>query len=159
MFKPNCYTPNYTPKRPVKSFQDLEVYQNLFSGGVKIAKAVKEDEIDKKENNPLYQKFNELIKIPLIETVLSIPQKIAKAHSVRFSYPKKARDILEEAMYNCNLAVVYLEQYRDLMESKKDTDFFDENIKNYLRTRGKVMRLQKSWEKFSEERGAMEVCK
>ncbi|MFH1565704.1 MAG: hypothetical protein ABIB98_00680 [bacterium] len=42
------------------------------------------------------------------------------AHSVRFSYPKKARDILEEAMYNCNLAVVYLKQYRDLMESKKD---------------------------------------
>jgi len=48
--------------------------------------------------------------------------------------------------------VVYLEQYRDLMDSKKDTDFFEENIKNYLRTRGKIMRLQRSWAKFAKER-------
>ncbi|OIP97201.1 hypothetical protein AUJ94_02835 [bacterium CG2_30_40_12] len=144
----------YTPKRPVKSFQDLEVYQNLLAGSIKIAKAVKEDsEKDlNKTSGAICDKLNELIKIPLLETVLSIPKQIAKAHSIRFSYPKKAQDALEEAMFNCNLAVVYLEQYRDLMDSKKDTDFFEENIKNYLRTRGKIMRLQRSWAKFAKER-------
>jgi len=139
----------YQPKRPVKSFQDLEVYQNVFASGVKVAKALKEDAENKKESGPLYQKLEELIKIPLLETVLYLPKKISRAHSIRFSYPQKAQDTLEEAMFNCNLAVVYLEQYRDLMESKKDVDFFEENIKNYLRTRGKIMRLQRSWKKFT----------
>ena len=138
----------YQPKRPVKSFQDLEVYQNVFASGVKVAKALKEDEDSSKENKMLYQKLDELVKIPLLESVLSLPQKIARAHSIRFSYSQKALESLEEAMLNCNLAVVYLELYRDLMQSKKDADFFEENIKNYLRTRGKIMRLQRSWKKF-----------
>ena len=110
----------YYPRKPVKSFQDLEVYQNVFASGVKVAKALKEDEDSSKENKMLYQKLDELVKIPLLETVLSLPQKIARAHSIRFSYSQKALESLEEAMLNCNLAVVYLELYRDLMQSKKD---------------------------------------
>ncbi|MBU1017370.1 MAG: hypothetical protein ABIJ36_02920 [Patescibacteria group bacterium] len=150
----------YTPKRPVKSFQDLEVYQNLLSGSVKIAKAIKEDEAHnltkdspaQGRESPFSEKSDELITTPLLETVLSLPKQVARAHSIRFSYSKKALEKLEEAMYNCNMAVVYLEQYRDLMQSKKDADFFEENIKNYLRTRGKIMRLQRSWAKFAKER-------
>ena len=51
-------------------------------------------------------------------------------------------------MLKCNLAVVHLEKYRDLENKKIDHDFFEEQIKEYLRVRGKIMRLQRAWIKF-----------
>jgi len=122
------------PKRPVKSFQDLEVYQNALALAVEITKKVRQDKginFDK-----------------LLGCVSSLPELIASAHSIRFGDPKKAIETLEEAMLKCNLCVVYLELYRDLDNQKIEHEFFEEQISQYLKVRGKVMRLQKSWIKF-----------
>lgn len=162
----------YYPKRPVKSFQDLEVYQKTLGISVEIVKRITADrsaaEVDA---NPLESKSQEgqnvkdkrnfgigtadirkemrhLITRKLINCVLRIPKLIAIAHSVRFGEPKKAVNFLEKAMVNCNLAVYYLELVRDLGETKIETDYFEEQIKEYLRVRGKIMRLQRAWLKF-----------
>jgi hypothetical protein len=89
----------YYPKRPVKSFQDLEVYQKTLAIGVAVTKRL---------NNPK------------ISAVVLSCRSTATAHSWRFAHQAQAIEILEEAMLNCNLAVVYLEQYRDLENPSTD---------------------------------------
>ena len=51
-------------------------------------------------------------------------------------------------MLKCNLAVVYLEQYRDMYNKDIEVEFFEEQIKSLLALRMKIMRLQMSWKKF-----------
>ena len=117
--------------RPIKSFQDLEVYQKLLAISVAIVKKIKSEKIT--------------------AMVLDLPVKIAMAHSLRFSDQIKAIQMLEEIMLNCNVLVVYLEQYRDLENRNIEPEFFAEQTKAILTVRGKILRLQFSWKKFSEQ--------
>jgi len=122
----------YYPKRPVKSFQDLEVYQKLLAVSVVIAKKVKSEKVT--------------------NLALDLPVKVATAHSLRFSDQTKASQVLEEVMLDCNILVVYLEQYRDLENKEIEAEFFEEQIKNLLSARMKIMHLQRSWKKFMENK-------
>lgn len=138
------YQKSYYPKRPVKSFQDLEVYQKLLAVCVAVVKNLTADKPKGGEDGDLAGKLK--------ECVLSLPRFVAMAHSLRFADSQKAVETLEEAMLNCNLAVVYLEQYRDIYNTTIEADFFEEQIKTLLSTRMKVMRLQMSWKKFMKEK-------
>jgi len=134
----------FYPKKPVKTFQDLDVYQQSSSLAVAIAKNITVSLSVTAEE--------------LVQTALNIPKLLATAHSIRFGRTAKSIDTLEEAMLSCNLVVVYLEQYRDLDNPTKDepyhlpADFFDTKVKEYLRLRTKIMRLQKAWLKFVEKK-------
>ena len=121
---------NFTPRRPVKSFLDLEVYQKLLAVSVMTAKRIKNQKI--------------------IDLALDLPVKIATAHSLRFSDFNRAVQTLEDSMLGCNLLVVYLEQYRDIENKDIETGFFEEQIKTLLSTRFKIMHLQQSWKKFQK---------
>ena len=147
------YQRSYSPIRPIKSFQDLEVYQKLLAISVAIVKRIKSEKV--------------------AAVALDLPVKIAIAHSLRFSDQAKAIQMLEEIMLNCNILVVYLEQYRDLENTGNvipgtdpgsiqidsgsgagmtiESEFFAEQIKSILTTRGKILRLQFSWKKFSQQ--------
>ena len=94
----------FTPRRPVKSFQDLEVYQKLLAASVAVAKRVKNQKI--------------------IDLALELPVKIARAHSVRFSNKARAIEILEDVMLGINILIVYLEQYRDIENSNIEVEFY-----------------------------------
>jgi len=122
------YTKKYYPKRPVKSFQDLEVYQKLLAISVALTKQVKSEKIT--------------------SLALDLPVQIATAHSLRFGDHTKSIQALETVMLGCNLLVVYLEQYRDIENANLESEFFEEQIKSLLTTRTKVLRLQRSWVKF-----------
>lgn len=131
---------SYYPKKPIRSFQDLQVYQLSYNLMVKI---IKMEGCDPSVN--------------LKKTVLAIPRLIVIAHSYRFGDSQKAIETLEKAMLNCNLAVHYLELARDLPGSDlpqgptlNELDF-SSFIKQYLQIRGKIMRLQMSWKKFTQE--------
>ncbi len=125
------YTKTYSPKRPVKSFLDLEVYQKSLAICVAVVKRILSQE-------------------ELHVCVIAIPRLIATAHSLRFSDKEKAIAVLEDSMLKCNLAVVYLEQYRDMYNKDIEVEFFEEQIKSLLALRMKIMRLQMSWKKFWE---------
>lgn len=131
---------SYYPKRPIKSFQDLEVYQKVLGICVAVVKRIAIE-------TPLNGLVNKLH-----QCVLSLPVLIATAHSVRFSNQSEAVAKLEEAMLNCNLAVVYLEQFRDLGNKEIEIEFFEEQIKNLLAVRMKIMHLQRSWKRFFESK-------
>lgn len=134
------YQNKFHPKRPVRSFQDLDVYQKTYGLAVEIVKKIKNNQSDIAQH--------------LRQTVLEIPKQIASAHSIRFGRTAGSVDALEEAMLLCNLSVVYLEEFRDIENPDKEQpdhielDFFIENCKEYLTVRTRIMRLQKAWLKF-----------
>ena len=133
----------YYPKKPIRSFQDLQVYQLSYNLMIKIL-----------------QKLDTTNNINLQTCISKVPELIATAHSLRFGDSQKGIKILEETMLNCNLAVHYLSLTRDLerfgtfsrnsSSEPKDLDF-ESCIKQYLQIRTKILRLQMSWKKFSKE--------
>ncbi len=133
------YQKSYYPKRPVKSFQDLEVYQKLLAVSVAVTKRIKSEKVT--------------------AMALDLPVKVATAHSLRFGDQTRAIEALEEVMLNCNILVVYLEQYRDInntsgepkLTPEVEAEFFEEQIKNLLSVRMKILHLQNSWKKFAKE--------
>lgn len=144
----------YYPKRPIKSFQDLEVYQKALGIGAAIAKRITEDfaVAKTKTQNPLIFEKRQTITSRLIDRALSLSYLIAYAHSIRFVPGNQALDKLEETMLNSNLTIVSLEQYRDICNNDIEVEFFDEQIKNLHLIRHKVLYLQRSWQKFMGEK-------
>lgn len=140
------YQKSYYPKRPIKSFQDLEVYQKLLAVSAITVKRIMENS---------GKKQNELVKTlagKLTDHLLAIPVMLASAHSMRFSYPAEAIKKLEETMLYSNLSVVYLEQYRDVAKHDIEPEFFQDQIKTLLATRSRILHLQFSWKKFMEQK-------
>ena len=138
------YTPRYarapakfSPKRAVHSFRDLEVYQQMLQCSVLITS----------ELIPILAKE----KFPLVEGMqncaLSIPLYIAEAHGMRFSNFENAVATLEKAMQGCNKMIVYLEQASGLSHNA-DAAFVEDLSNRYMQTRGKMLRLERSWQKF-----------
>lgn len=176
----------FYPKRPVKSFMDLEVYQKALAICVAVVKRVGADtrlsvigcrlsdkslpvvgssvnktdklktdrpnsenrQLKTDNGNDILSETKRLIATELTHRVLKIPLQIAQAHSWRFADQAKALQTLEEAMTNCNLAVVYLEQYRDICNTEIETEFFEEQVKGLVGLRQKTLYLQRSWRKF-----------
>lgn len=132
----------YQPRRPVKSFQDLEVYQKLSAVAAVTVKRLL-TALNKKEDDRVRALTGQLV-----EELLALPSLLAGAHSLRFGYPAQASRKLEEAMLKCNLAVVHLEQFRDLAQHAIEIPFFEEQIKTLLTCRIKILHLQMSWKKF-----------
>ncbi len=127
----------FQPKRIVKSFRDLEVYQKTFRVGVDVMKKIV----------PLIQNESSL-RDKIIDSSLSIPNLIAEAHSRRFDEAETANKLIDESMAECNKAVVYLEQARDIHDIDKAV--CEEIIKNYVNVRWKILNLQRAWKRFQE---------
>jgi len=190
---------SYYPRRPVKSFQDLEVYQKLLAIAVIVVKGIPPkrpapevarplESGDKSQRDILSKDQGNIgsgTVAALHECALSLPIKIAAAHSLRFGNTEQAIRILEEIMVGCNKIVVYLELYRDLYNSAPEVatgvdeasdnetgtgghvikdngnigsgtielEFFEEQIKNILSIRFKILHLQRSWIKFTPSIG------
>lgn len=146
---------SYYPKRPIKSFQDLEVYQKSLAVSVVVVKKIAEHQPeDKQPDQPqdtgnIISGLKENITRNLLSCILAVPMQITTAHSLRFDTQEKALDNLENAMLNCNKAVVYLEEYRDICNNGIEQEFFEEQMKNLLSIRMKTMHLQRSWKKFT----------
>lgn len=81
---------------------------------------------------------------------LSIPLYIAESHGMRFSDFKMAVATLEKAMQGCNKMVVYLEQAAGIYGNKIPADMLLDISRRYMEVRGKMFRLEKSWQKFRQ---------
>ncbi len=129
----------FTVKRPIRGFRDLEVYQRTNKCATeimtKIIPALSDSEC------PVKQK--------LIESSLKIPQLIASAHSRRFEKGDESK-LMDECMEECNKAVVYLEQVRDIFGDKLDRVVCEDLVKRYIYVRRKIRNLQKAWEGFKK---------
>lgn len=139
---------NFQPKKPVKSFQDLEVYQKSLEASVFTAKILVPAMQAKGKKKKTARAANELLTQALLPTALGLPHLIAEAHSLRFGSGTACLERLEKAMTACNKLVAYTEQVRDISETGLEWEKFDELTKKYFYVRRKILNLQRSWKKF-----------
>jgi len=163
----------YYPKRPLHSFQDLEVYQKTLECSVLVAKeitaavpvaevadgsTVKSQKGQKgtgamrsTADNSGRGMVQNLLLHNMLPCALGIPHQVAEAHSLRFGDHTAGIAAIEKAMLNCNKMIVYLEQFRDICDSGIPWEFFDDAIKKYIYVRRKMLRLEQAWKKFMPE--------
>lgn len=149
------FNSNFRPKKPVRSFQDLEVYQKALQAAVAIATHIYPPLVArqaKKAKNsaaspPAYPFLDDMLKLSL-----DIPRLIAESHSLRFDFADKAITMLERARFCCNRMIVYLEQIRDIYPADVDRAKIEELVKSYGYNRTKIFRLAAAWKKWAGEK-------
>lgn len=130
----------FKPKKPIRSFRDLEVYQKTLECSVVFSTDVR----------PKLAKLQYDLLEGMTNCALSIPLYIAEAHGLRFSDFKVAIATLEKAMLGCNKMMVYLEQVKGMYGKELLVDLLDDMARRYMTVRGKMFRLEKSWQKFRQ---------
>lgn len=135
------YKKNFTPKKPVRSFRDLEVYQKPIECAVLISKDIVPHLV--RQKYPYTEK--------LMDSAMSVPLLVAESHSLRFADFALGVGYLEKAMAGCNKMIVYLEHIKGLYGLKFDMGLLDDIILRYATSRTKMFRLEKSWKKFRVE--------
>jgi len=132
----------FRPRKPVRTFRDLEVYQKSLEGAVAFSKKIL----------PVIEEKGYQLKEEMTKCSLRIPRLIAEAHSARFDKEESGLKLLDQAMTDSNKMVVYLEQVRDIYSDKVERVLIEELIRKYVRNRRKIFHLYKAWEKFSQNR-------
>jgi hypothetical protein len=135
----NKYNKPFTPRKPVKTFRDLDIYQTTLECSVIITKNLRPKLV--------LQKY--LFLEGVTNCAMSVPLFIAEAHSIRFGNFALGLSLLEKSMSDCNKMIVYLEHIKGLYGSKVDTDLIDDLISRYDISRTKSFHLELSWKKFS----------
>lgn len=135
------YKKSFTPKKPVRTFRDLEVYQKMNECAVLISKNIMPKLAQQKY--PFAERLN--------ECAISIPLLIAEAHSLRFADFALGVGFLEKAMSATNKTIAYLEHARGLYGSKIDQDLVEDIIGRYANCRIKMFRLEQAWKRYRSE--------
>lgn len=132
------YKKPFTPRKPVKTFRDLDIYQTTMNCAVIVVKNIR----------PVLIK----LKYPFVEGItdcaMTVPLSIGEAHSIRFADFAKGLGLIEKAMSGCNKMVIYLEHIKGMYGSKVDGDVIDEIIARYVESRTKTFHLEQSWKKW-----------
>lgn len=135
------YKKPFTPRKPVRTFRDLEVYQKTVECSVLVSKNI----------HPKLTKLKYLYAERMGECALSVPLLIAEAHSLRFADFALGVGYLEKAMSASNKMAVYLEHVKGLYGSKVDASLIEDLVGRYVDVRVKMFRLEKSWKRFRTE--------
>lgn len=128
----------FTPKKPVKSFRDLDIYQSAIECAVIVVKNIR----------PELMRLEYPFIDGITDCAMTIPLSISEAHSIRFGDFLKGIGLLEKAMSGCNKMVVYLEHSKGMYGAEIDAGVFDEIIARYAATRTKAFHLELSWKKW-----------
>jgi len=119
----------------IKSFRDLEVYQEAYHLMIAIHKAVK--------NLPVFER-NDLAS-QMRRASKSCPANIAEGWAKRI-FEKEFKKHLNSAIGSANEMEVHLETAKDLNYLGKD--FCEELLLGYRRLGGKLTNLQRNWKTF-----------
>jgi four helix bundle protein len=129
-------------KKPIKSFHDLDVYQNTYKAMLVVFKRIlpnlpKEEEYDLKDQ--------------LRRSAKAIPRLIAEGHSKRHQ-KKGFQKYLDDAMTESNETIVSLSQIRDLYHGYVDMNVCAELIDIYDKASRQLYNLSLAWTKFSQRK-------
>jgi four helix bundle protein len=130
-------------KKPIKSFQDLDVYQGTYNAMLRVFKEIlpklpKEEEYD--------------LKGQLRRSCKAIPRLIAEGHSKRHQ-KKGFQKYLDDAMAESNETIVSLSQARDLYPRYVSTKVCNELIDTYDKASRQLYNLSLAWSKFGQRKG------
>ncbi len=132
------YKKPFTPKKPVRTFRDLDVYQRSIESAVLISKDIA----------PALAGLKYAFTERLADCALAVPLLIAESHSLRFADFGLGVGYLEKAMAAANKMVVYLEHIKGVYGDKLDQSLIEDLIKGCISCRIKMFHLEKSWKRF-----------
>ena len=137
------YKKSFAPRKPVKTFRDLDVYPKPIECAVLISKNIV----------PALVKLKYAYTERLMDCSLAVPLLVAESHSLRFADFALGVGYLEKAMSTTNKMVVYLEHALGLYGSKLDQALIEDLIGRYTESRTKMFHLEKSWKRFRDQYG------
>ena len=127
---------------PIKSFKDLEVYQNTYKTMLIVMKEV----LPELPNNEKYD-----LKDQLSRACKSIPRLIAEGYAKRH---QKAgfQKYLDDAMAECNEMIVSLEQAKDLYNIEPKSTKMIDLIDLYDKSGRQLYKLSMAWTNFKRNK-------
>ena len=128
----------FTPRKPVKTFRDLDIYQQTMNCAVVVVKNVR----------PKLATLKYLFTEGMMDCAMTVPLSIGEAHSIRFGNFALGISLLEKAMSGCNKMIIYLEHIKGMYGEKLDAGILDEIIARYAEARTKTFHLEQSWKKW-----------
>lgn len=129
---------NEPVKQPIRSFKDLEVYQNTYKAMLMVMKEVL-------PLLPDTEKYD--LRDQLSRACKAIPRLIAEGYAKRH---QKAgfQKYLDDAMAECNEMIVSLEQSRDIYDL--ESQLIDPLADLYDKSGRQLYNLAKSWTNFKK---------
>jgi four helix bundle protein len=127
-------------KKRIRSFEDLEVYQNSYKAMLIVFK-------DILPRLPIEEKYD--IKDQIRRSVKAIPRLIAEGHSKRHQR-KGFQKYIDDALAESNETIVSLSQVRDLYHVYVDSKLCDRLIDSYDKTSRQLYNLALAWDKFNK---------
>lgn len=124
----------------IKSFRDLEVYQNSYKASVLIATKI----LPKLPDN---EKFD--LKDQLGRSSKAVPRLVAEGYAKKhqkFGFQK----YIDDAMAECNESIVCLEHVKDIY--KIEVQLCQELIDLYDKTARQLFKLALAWDNFKNRR-------
>jgi four helix bundle protein len=129
-------------KKPIRSFQDLEVYQTAYQAMLEVFRHV----LPKLPAEEKYDLVDQLRR-----STKAVPRLIAEGHSKRHQ-KKGFQKYLDDAMTESNETIVSLTQARDLYSSLVDAKICERLIDTYDKISRQCYNLAIAWDKFSERK-------
>jgi four helix bundle protein len=129
-------------EKSIKSFRDLEVYQNSYKTCVDVMTKIL-------PNLPESEKYD--LKKQLSSSVKAIPRLIAEGYAKRHQ-KHGFQKYLDDAMAECNETIVGLEMCRDIFGEHVDRSLCKELVSCYDVCGRQLYRLREAWSNFPEKR-------
>ncbi|MFB0553137.1 MAG: four helix bundle protein [Phycisphaerae bacterium] len=127
-------------RKPIRSFRDLEVYQNSYAASIEVITKVA-PKLPKEEQNDLASQLRRSSK--------AIPRLIAEGYSKK-DQKKGFQKYLDDALAESNEVIVSLSHVRDLYSRFVDPRLSERLIDIYDKTSRQIYNLAKSWRDFKE---------
>lgn len=125
-------------KKPIKSFRDLEVFQNSYNASLIVMKSIV-------PKLPSIEKYD--LKVQLSRSCKAIPRLIAEGYAKRHQL-KGFRKYLDDSMAESNEMIVSLSHCRDLYSNFIDVKICNELIDIYDKTGRQIYKLSLAWTNF-----------
>ncbi|MGD9162528.1 MAG: four helix bundle protein [Desulfobacteraceae bacterium] len=129
-------------KKPIKSFQDLDVYQTAYQGMLEVFKHIL-------PKLPAEEKFD--LVDQLRRSTKAIPRLISEGHSKRHQ-KRGFQKYLDDAMAESNETIVSITQAKDLYSSYIDITICEKLIDTYDKISRQCYNLAVAWSQFSERK-------
>jgi four helix bundle protein len=128
-------------KKPIRSFKDLEVYENSYNASIEVMKKII-PKLPELENNDLRSQLSRSCK--------AIPRLIAEGYAKRHQN-RGFQKYLDDSMAESNEMIVSISHCIDIYDKYIDVNLCNELIDLYDKTGRQLYNLSISWRNFKEK--------
>jgi len=126
-------------RRPVRSFRDLDVYQNTYKSSIVVAQKIL-PKLPECEKYDLHSQLSRSSK--------AIPRLIAEGYAKKHQ-KSGFQKYVDDAMSECNETIVCLEHVKDIYEI--EVNLCDELVDVYDKAARQLYKLAEAWDSFKIE--------